>query len=164
LDQFAQLLVPALDGKSDVRILDLASASGEPAATLASALPKAQVLSTDIAAPYLQLGQARARCLGLANLQFETADAENLQQYGDASFDAVTIALGIMFLPEHDKALSEIARVLKPGGTLLLTVWGPHDRVPFFETARKLATGGLEQQAVFACSPPPVQGWHVCLH
>lgn len=70
--------------------------SGEPAATLAAALPDARVLSTDLAPPYLELGRAHAAREGLSNLSFETADAEDLHRYPDASFDAVCCSLGLM--------------------------------------------------------------------
>lgn len=70
--------------------------SGEPAVTLAAALPHAQVVSTDIAAPFQELGRARAAKAGLGNVCFESADAEDLHKYADASFDAVTCSLGLM--------------------------------------------------------------------
>lgn len=136
---FESLLVPALQGREGVRILDIASASGEPAATLAAALPQAQVLATDFVAPYLEIGRARAAHLGLTNVQFEVADGENLS-YGDASFDAVTCSLGLMFMPSYRKALAECARVLKPGGTFAATVWQAEQQVPFFLLARKVAS------------------------
>lgn len=76
--------------------LPLVPCSGEPALTLAAALPQAQLLSTDLAHAFLELGKARAASAGLTNVSFETADAEDLHRYGDASFDAVTCSLGLM--------------------------------------------------------------------
>lgn len=64
--------------------------------TLAAALPQAQVASTDLAAPFVELGRARAARAGLPNICFETADAEDLSCYAAASFDAVTCSLGLM--------------------------------------------------------------------
>ena len=135
---FESLLVPALQGRQGARILDIASASGEPSATLAAALPQAQVLATDFVAPYLEIGRARAARLGLTNLQFEQADGENLT-YGDASFDALTCSLGLMFMPSFRKALAEAARVLKPGGIYAATVWQAEEQVPFFRLAKEVA-------------------------
>lgn len=136
---FEALLVPALQGRAGARILDIASASGEPAATLAAALPQATVLATDFVAPYLELGKARAARLGLTNLQFEVADGEDLHHCGDASCDALTCSLGLMFMPRYRTALAEFARVLKPGGIFAATVWQAEERVPFFHLAREVA-------------------------
>lgn len=78
------------------QVLDLASASGEPAATLAAALgPGATVHATDLVPRLVALGQQRAARLGLTNLICEQADAEDLQ-YGDATFDAATCSMGLM--------------------------------------------------------------------
>lgn len=77
-------------------MLDLASASGEPAATLAAALPLAAVHATDLTPEFVALGRARLARLGLANVVCEQADAEALGQYADASFDAVTCCMGLM--------------------------------------------------------------------
>ncbi|KAI7836751.1 hypothetical protein COHA_009389 [Chlorella ohadii] len=136
---FASHLVPALQGKEGVRILDVASASGEPALTLAAALPQAQLLSTDLAHAFLELGKARAASAGLTNVSFETADAEDLHRYGDASFDAVTCSLGLMFMPSFEVAIREFARVLKPGGLFAATVWQSEDKAPFFQVTMGLA-------------------------
>ncbi|EFN54936.1 hypothetical protein CHLNCDRAFT_134674 [Chlorella variabilis] len=91
-EAFHQLLAPALEGRPGAHILDVASASGEPAATLAAALPNAHVVSTDVAPPYLELGQARAQQLGLVNISFETADGEDLHQYADDKYDSTAPA------------------------------------------------------------------------
>lgn len=78
--RFAALLAPLLRGRpGGARILDLASASGEPAVTLAAALPDAQVVSTDLAPPFLELGRARAAAAGLTNVEFQTAGEQRMK-------------------------------------------------------------------------------------
>lgn len=54
----------------------------------------------------------------LPNLTFEVADAMRLP-YGDSSFDAVLIANALHIMPDPEKALNEIDRVLRPGGLLI---------------------------------------------
>ncbi len=76
-------------------MLDLASASGEPALTVAKHLPNAQVVSTDLVDTYQELGRARAAAAGVqGRVTFEVADAEDLHSYADGSFDVVTCSFG----------------------------------------------------------------------
>lgn len=78
------------------QVLDLASASGEPAATLAAALGAgATVHATDLTPCMVALGRQRCARLGLANVVCEEADAEALA-YPDATFDAATCSMGLM--------------------------------------------------------------------
>jgi len=143
-EEYVNSLTPLLQGRT-VRILDVASASGEPGISLAAALPQSTVIATDLAETYLPLGRARAERNGLADrVTFEAADGENLTQFGDASFDAVTCSLGLMFFPDERKGLAEFYRVLKPGGVLAVAVWA--SSMPIFAMGMDVAT------AIF---PPP---------
>lgn len=51
-------------------------------------------------------------------VDFEVVDAQHIP-YADESYDAITMAYGIRNMPERDQALSEMFRVLKPGGALV---------------------------------------------
>ena len=70
----------------------MASASGEPAATLARALPAAAVHATDLSPAFVELGRQRARRLGLPNLHCQVADAEALEgRFAAASCEAASV-------------------------------------------------------------------------
>ncbi|NMP32017.1 class I SAM-dependent methyltransferase [Thalassotalea sp. M1531] len=103
------------------RILDIGCTIGHNAVPLAQAFPNAEVIAVDVARPSLRYAHARAKALGVNNITFVQADAENLSQYQDESFDLITTA---MFWHEtSDTAmpniLKEINRLLKTGGLTL---------------------------------------------
>ncbi len=95
------------------RVLDLATGSGDLAAAVQRECPDALVLGADFSPPMLQ----QARKLGLKNLM--VADAMNLP-VADGAFDVVTVAFGLRNMASWPNALREMARVLRPGGSLLV--------------------------------------------
>ena len=109
------------DAGNRLQILDLASGPGEPAASLANAFPDATIYSTDINPAMVQAAQERLA--GRSNVHAKVADMECLSDFDDATFDLVTCSYGLMFADDPDLALYEIHQVLKPGGTLIATVW-----------------------------------------
>jgi ubiquinone/menaquinone biosynthesis C-methylase UbiE len=68
-----------------------------------------------------QIAYARTRPAA-ARLQFQVGNAESLP-FADAGFDIATMALVITFIPDPAKALGELTRVVKPGGTIATYVW-----------------------------------------
>ncbi|NMG73892.1 methyltransferase domain-containing protein [Aromatoleum diolicum] len=119
------------------RVLDLASGPGllarEAAARVA---PDGWVLASDIAEGMLAEGAQRAADEGCADtLSFAAADAEHLC-LPDASFDRVLAGLALFMFPHPQQALTEMRRVLRPGGRLALSVWGPRDVVPLISRAQ----------------------------
>ncbi|MEM6911458.1 MAG: ubiquinone/menaquinone biosynthesis methyltransferase [Verrucomicrobiota bacterium] len=94
------------------RILDLATGTGDLALELQRQIPQAEILASDFCEPML----AHARTRGLETL---LADALALP-LEDEAFDAVTIGFGLRNLASWEKGLQEMARVLRPGGTLVV--------------------------------------------
>ena len=81
-------VVEAVEGRTGCTILDLASGPGEPAATIAEALPEAVVLATDVAEP--MVAAATNATSHLSNVKVQLADAQHLEGMRDASYDVVT--------------------------------------------------------------------------
>lgn len=76
----------------------MAAGPGEPALTIAKALPGAQITSTDLAPDSVAAGKTRATAAGVADrVKFETASADDLSAYPDSSFDIVTCSMGENF-------------------------------------------------------------------
>jgi len=95
------------------RILDLATGSGDLAISLRKHCPDALVLGADFCLPMLEI----ARQKNLSPL----AQADGLQlPFRNGVFDALTIAFGLRNMASWEKALREFARVLRPGGMLLV--------------------------------------------
>jgi ubiquinone/menaquinone biosynthesis C-methylase UbiE len=115
-------------------VLDLASGSGEPALSIARVVGSSgRVVATDLVPEMLEGARENASAQGLSNMEFRVADAEDLP-FVDGEFDRVTARFGLMFFPDIHKALSEVRRVLKPGGRISFVVWGPPEENPLFST------------------------------
>lgn len=103
------------------RVLDVACGTGQVAFPAHNA--GANVVGIDIA-PNL-IDQARARAASENHdIQFDVGDAEALP-YRDTEFDLVVTLIGAMFAPRPDLAASELKRVCKPGGRIVMGNWTP---------------------------------------
>ena len=107
------------------RVLDVASGSGDLARAFAAR--GADVWMSDINGPMLARGRDRMLDAGRM-VPAVRCDAEHLP-FGDARFDCVSVGFGLRNMTHKDAALAEMARVLKPGGRLLVLefsrVWKP---------------------------------------
>jgi len=95
------------------RVLDLATGSGDLAIALQKACPHAQIVGADFCLPMLE--EARRK-----NIPF-LVQADGLAlPFGEGTFDAVTVAFGLRNMASWEKALSEMHRVLRAGGLLVV--------------------------------------------
>jgi demethylmenaquinone methyltransferase/2-methoxy-6-polyprenyl-1,4-benzoquinol methylase len=99
--------------------LDICCGTGDLALALRRRIgPDGRVVGSDFSEQMLDLARAKSGEQGLP-VEFGWADALELP-YGDASFDAVTVGFGARNLADLDKGLSEMARVLRPGGRMVI--------------------------------------------
>ena len=123
-------LLEAAELAPGLTVLDVASGPGTLAAgALAQVKPAGRVVGSDLAEAMLV--ESRRHSPGLLAA---AADAEALP-FADASFDRLLCGLGLMFFPAPARALAEMCRVLRPGGRLVLSVWGGPGQVPLVECA-----------------------------
>jgi len=118
-------LVATLDIRPGIRVLDLGSGDGTTA--LPAARRGADVLGVDIAANLVAAGNERARTAGLYNLHFIEGDASNLEAIEDSKFDLVISMFGAMFAPRPFDVASEMVRVTRRGGRIVMGNWIPGD-------------------------------------
>jgi ubiquinone/menaquinone biosynthesis C-methylase UbiE len=105
--------------------LDVACGPGLTTWALAERLSTGHTLGTDFAEP--MVARARERFLN-PRLSFEVDDAEHMSQ-PSAAFGAVTCSFGLMYCYDARGALQQMARVLAPGGRLMVLVWGRASQV-----------------------------------
>ncbi len=101
-------------------MLDVATGTADVAIMAAHMLKPAKIIGIDISTGMLDLGRKKLLKEGLdGRIELQTGDSEAIN-FPDASFDAVTVAFGVRNFAHLEKGLSEIYRVLKPGGKLVV--------------------------------------------
>lgn len=118
-------------------VLELAAGTGIVSQRLRRRLaPETKLTVTDLNEPMLEL--AKAKLADTANVTIQPADAMALP-FDDGSFDLIACQFGVMFFPDKPASFREAARVLKPGGHYVFSVWSPLEKNPFAETADAVA-------------------------
>jgi SAM-dependent methyltransferase len=107
------------------RVLELAAGTGITTRALRQALPTSEITATDLNAAMVAWGSSH-----VDGVSWAQADAQDLH-FPDDSFDLLVSQFGFMFFPDKPGAAREMARVLAPGGRLLLSVWDELDRSDF---------------------------------
>lgn len=120
-DEFAIDLANKLLSESPKNILEIAAGTGVVARAIAPLLPDdANLTVTDLNQDMLDYAQTQQP--KSPNIKWQQADVMSLP-FADNSFDAVICQFGFMFFPDKISAMTEVKRVLKPGGILVMNVW-----------------------------------------
>jgi SAM-dependent methyltransferase len=141
--KIADLIRPAARSLADAcaisagqEVLDVAAGTGNLAVLAAE--EGADVVASDLAPAQIELGRARTEAEGV-DVEWVEADAEELP-FEDDRFDCAASVFGAMFAPRPERAASELFRVVKPGGTVGLAVWGPYGaQAELFEAMNRFA-------------------------
>jgi len=112
-------------------VLDVCCGTGDLAFELAGRVaPGGKVIGCDFSEPMLDLAREKAAARGVEGVRFEWADALGLP-YDAGRFDAVTVGFGVRNFADRDRGLSEMTRVLRPGGRLVVLEFTEPRRPPF---------------------------------
>ena len=113
-----------------MRVLDVAAGAGDQTLDIAHRVGAGgHVLATDISPAILQFASEHARRAGLAQVQTQVCDAEDLT-LDETGFDAAVCRLGLMLCPDPLRALRQMHRVLRPGGRAAVLVFSAPQRNP----------------------------------
>lgn len=105
-----------------LRILDVATGTGDVAFALAERFPGARITGADLSRGMMKVGLDRLNAIPAPqrpDIEFMQADCLDLP-FADGQFDLVTVAYGVRNFQDLRRGLREISRVLKPGGTLCI--------------------------------------------
>lgn len=113
------------------KILDIATGTADLAIEMTKRLKPSQIIGMDLSANMIDIGKKKVNKRSLNELiELETGDSENLK-YDSDEFDAVTAAFGVRNFANLNKGLSEMYRVLKPNGKLMILEFSKPTLFPF---------------------------------
>lgn len=102
------------------KVLDVATGTGDLAIEIASQRPQVEVIGADFVEKMMRIAEAKTTEKGLnTRINYVAGDATRLP-FADNEFDSATIAFGLRNIPDRLAAIKEIARVIKPGGKLIV--------------------------------------------
>lgn len=153
LGPLTELMLDLAGVTAGSRVLDLGAGTGDQTLVAARRVgPDGTVLATDISASMLDLAREAAREAGLLNIQTRVMDAQQLE-LESGSFDAAIARFSLQFVPDVQRALTEVRRVLKPDGRFAAAVFSAIERNPYRAGPQAIAS-----RLVGRPFPPPGPG------
>tara|TARA_B100001248_G_scaffold261746_1_gene254039 strand:+ start:45281 stop:45985 length:705 start_codon:yes stop_codon:yes gene_type:complete len=113
-------------------VLDCATGTGDLAIAFKKAVGQGRVVGTDFSSGMLEPAPNKAKKLGL-EIEFSVADVMDLP-FAENEFDIASISFGIRNVQDPVQAMSELARVVKPGGKVMILEFG-QPKIPVFSQA-----------------------------
>jgi ubiquinone/menaquinone biosynthesis C-methylase UbiE len=130
-DRFGRRTIERLGLRTGEHVLDVCCGSGASAFPAAEKVgPDGSVLGVDLSERLLELARTKANDQRLQNIKFRTGDMLDLR-LPRSQFNGVVCVFGVFFVPDMPAAVRALWDVVRPGGRLAITTWGPR----FFEPA-----------------------------
>ena len=128
--RWRKILVRMLSERNPLRILDVATGTGDVVIALTRLNPE-KIVGIDISEKMLDIARTKIAAKGLENvISLRQSDAGHIP-YSDDSFDAVTVAFGVRNFEDLRQGLSEMRRILRPGGTMMILEFSQPSVTPF---------------------------------
>lgn len=128
--KWKQKILKMVTAQQPNSILDIATGTGDLAILFASTSAK-EIIGLDISQGMLEIGKKKIATQNLeSRIQMVLGDGENIP-YTDNYFDVITVAYGVRNFENLEKGLSEILRVLKPNGQLIILETSVPTKFPF---------------------------------
>jgi demethylmenaquinone methyltransferase / 2-methoxy-6-polyprenyl-1,4-benzoquinol methylase len=132
--------IDELESLKPKTILDMATGTGDLAME-ANRLTPDKIIGIDLSEKMLAAGRAKIQKKGWEHISLEKGDSENIH-YEENTFDACTVGFGVRNFENLDLGLSELLRVLRPGGKLVVLEFSKPDKFPV-KQAYKLYSDGI---------------------
>jgi ubiquinone/menaquinone biosynthesis C-methylase UbiE len=124
-DRIGKRTIDRLALSNGAKILDVGCGTGASALPAAEAVgAKGSVIGVDLSARLLERARTKAKARDIPNIEFRVADMTSLG-YPNGHFDAVVSVFSIFFIPDMEGLVRELWRMVRPGGKLAVTTWGP---------------------------------------
>ena len=150
-----ELMVRELDPQPGGTVLEPAAGTGETGFDAAERLGEGgRLISSDFSPGMVAGARRRGEARGCGHAEYRVIDAERIE-LADDSVDGVLCRFGYMLMGDPVAALADTRRVLRPGGRLVLAVWGPPDRNPLFMIP---AMSLVQRGHLPPPEPPPAPG------
>jgi SAM-dependent methyltransferase len=146
-----QWMLRELQPQQGDTLLELAAGVGDTGFEAAEIIGgSGRLITSDLSPAMLDAARRRGAELGLGNVDYRVVNAEHIP-LDDDSVDGVLCRFGYMLMPDPAAAFAETRRVLRPGGRVVLAVWGAMERNPWLA----IAGISLGQRGHIPPPPPP---------
>lgn len=153
-----EMMLEVANVQAGSRVLDVAAGTGESTLMAARRVgPMGYVLAADASTSMLNVAAEAARKEGLTNVETRVMNAETLALDAE-SFDAVICRMALMLFPNPAKALTEMRRVVKPGGKVAVIVFSALEKNPYHGIVY-----GIVQRLGSIPPPAPGEPWMYAL-
>ncbi|KAL9179936.1 hypothetical protein ACHAXT_007906 [Thalassiosira profunda] len=149
-DKVVAAVKKQIDGFQHSTVVHILDAAPSPYATtaieIASHHPYADVVATSKSVNVVEAIREETVKAGLSNMKVKALDSGHMTTMPDKSFDVIVCSFGLAFLSHPEETLREYRRLLKPGGSLIVSVWEDFSlkQLSDFIVDEMHAAGGLE--------------------